>query len=400
MEKKKLVINCVACDMRNMKKELLDTYESITVNAAAIFTNSKVQLMTAPYDVQLNCADVIALEEDVEIITQNGLYHIKKGDRIPERKFYLSVNGKVIIENDTEEILKQCVGISINGKLVCPNSMLAALPHMQINGKTESYPDGAVVVSGVFCPDKVFVLRARKADYFASSKVVLADEGLDVQAIVAKGAHFITPKALIAESLLEDAISLFDDEAKIEVLEQGMNYVDDDTELDLNIIRKYGKKLYVDGDVRIEDADVLEQIEALHVNGTLRVKEALEDAVLQKGDVLQYEKLIVERGTWIANKVSLRVDAKLFERNPGEIHISDVAKVTILPEVTEEQIAERLKLSDCALVSCSPKQRSVVELVSEDVAKISSSQDEEDGLLGMLKELKGTKVINTSNYTF
>ena len=74
MEKKKLVVNCGTCDIRKIQKEVLDTYETITIHAGTVITNPKAQSLTAPYDLHMDCGNVLQLEEDVEAIQVNGVY--------------------------------------------------------------------------------------------------------------------------------------------------------------------------------------------------------------------------------------------------------------------------------------------------------------------------------------
>lgn len=399
MEKKKFMVNCAYCDMRGIKEELLKQYDKIVINAATVFTSPRVQVLTAPYDVEINCASVVVAEEDAEIIQHNGSYSIKAGDRISAKKFILFVNGKVTIEAGTEEILKQCLGIVVNGKVSCPASVLAMLPNLQVNGKTESYPDGAVVVDSVFRPDSTFVLRAKAQSYFASQKVVLTEEELDVNALVQKKVHFISPKAVIAEKILTQAILLFDDETKIQVIKDGVSYLSGDITLQESHLRKHGVRLFIDGNVRIEDEAVLKKLESLKVNGTVRMKEALEQALSEKMDVLEYQELEIERGIWITDKTHFKVEPKLLMKD--EVHICDVAMLTILPQVTEEQLLSKLRIKDCGVVRCSQEQYSAVEMISEDVGKITC--DGEDGLSDLFalgKELLDTKVVNTSTYAF
>ena len=50
--------------------------------------------------------------------------------------------------------------------------------------------------------------------YYARKCVVLADESLDVAELVNKGALFLTEKAIVAESLLEASIPLFEEKRK------------------------------------------------------------------------------------------------------------------------------------------------------------------------------------------
>lgn len=398
MEKKKLVINCSLCDLRNLQRELLDQYEAIMVNAATVITSPRVQSLTASYDLRLDCATLLSLEEGTELIQQNGVYRMKRGDRIPEKNFCICINGKVIIEEGTEELLKKCAYLSVNGIVLCPDSLLPMLPRMQLNGKTEVYPDGAIVLDSVFVPDRIFVLRAKAQVYFASAKVILCEETLDAAELCRRGVRFKTPKALIVEPLLEDALALFDDETKVEVLPSGMRYLNEDVVLGGNELQLYGASLYVDGDVTLQEEGVIEALERLEVKGTLRIKEKLMPSFQQKAKAFAYEKLIVQRGIWLTDKLSLLVDAALLEQYE-EIHISDVVDVKLVPEITSQQILQQLRFSDCVTISCSQKQRSAVEMVSQDVASIGAMEDEEEQERQRLAK-ENTKVVNASIYVF
>lgn len=401
MDKKKLVVNCSnTCDIRKIQKEVLDTYETITIHAGTVITNPRAQSLTAPYDIHMDCGNVLQLEEDVEGIQVNGVYRIKQGDKIPEKRLCINVNGKLIIEGGTEEILKKIVLLNVNGKVVCPNSMLSTLPMMQINGKTESYPDHAVLVDSTFIPDQVFVLRAKQKNYYASCQVVLENEKLDIEKLLASGARFLTPKALILESLLERAIGLFEEETKIEVLSQGMHYVDDDITLGRKEVRKLGSRLYVDGDVHVKEQEALEALEQLVVKGKLYISKELEEMIWEKDDQMEYEELIVQRGTWLTDKISVTVDQKLLDQNPGEIFVSDVVEVKVAPELSAEAIQERLHFSECATIVCSKEQISAVETVSQDVAHVGTDDEEETGFWDEAVERKDTKVIQAGNYVF
>ncbi|MCI8281692.1 MAG: hypothetical protein HFI76_08360 [Lachnospiraceae bacterium] len=400
MEKKKLVVNCGTCDIRKIQKEVLDTYETITIHAGTVITNPKAQSLTAPYDLHMDCGNVLQLEEDVEAIQVNGVYRIKRGDKIPEKRLCISINGKLIIEGGTEDILKKFALINVNGKVICPSSMLSALPMLQINGKTESYPDDAVLVDSTFILDQVFVLRAKQKNYYASSLVVLADEKLNMEKLLASGAHFLTPRALVLESLLEQAVGLFEEETKIEVLPQGMHYVDDDITLGRKEVRKLGTRLYVDGDVHLKEQEALEALEQLIVKGKLFIPQELEEAVWEKENQMEYEELVVQRGVWLTDKLSVTVDQRLLDQNSGEIFINDVVEVKISPEVSAKDIQERLHFSDCAKIVCAKEQISAVETVAQDVAYVGTHAADEMGFWDEVSGRKDTKVIQAGSYVF
>ena len=98
---KKLLINCASCDARKIQEENYSAYESITVNAATVLASeaSKAVMNRLPF--ALNCANVIEVEGDVDLRTVNGKAEIKSDDAVPERKFYMLVNGVLNIGPDT-----------------------------------------------------------------------------------------------------------------------------------------------------------------------------------------------------------------------------------------------------------------------------------------------------------
>ena len=102
---------------------------------------------------------------------------------------------------------------------------------------------------------------------------------------------------------------------------------------------------------------------------------------------------------WIRDRLSVLVDSMMLKQTCDEIHVEDVASVAIAPEVEPQEIRKRLHFSDCAMIHCSPSQRSMVELVSEDVGQINDSDEEEQGIKKLL-QLTDTKVVNASSYVF
>lgn len=105
---KKLIINCAGCDIRKALKENYEQYESITINAATVLTNSAGKAFLQALPITLNCANVQEIPDDVDLKTVNGRAEIKNTDRIPENPFFLMVNGALIIGPGTENYLQKC----------------------------------------------------------------------------------------------------------------------------------------------------------------------------------------------------------------------------------------------------------------------------------------------------
>ena len=161
---KKFMINCATCDARKATEETLAAYESVVINAATVLVSSESKELLNRYGVTMNCANVFELPSDVEVCTVNGSHRIESGDAIGGKK-YLFVNGSVTIGSNTQQVLEQYVGITVNGSLTCPESVSAALGKIVVNGSTTCYPDGAIILKRSAVIDRLFALRAKDSLY-------------------------------------------------------------------------------------------------------------------------------------------------------------------------------------------------------------------------------------------
>ncbi len=117
---KKLLINCASCDARKIQEENYSAYESITVNAATVLASAASKAVMNRLPFALNCANVIEVEGDVDLRTVNGKAEIKSDDAVPERKFYMLVNGVLNIGPDTQKQLAQITSGSIRNAMTDP----------------------------------------------------------------------------------------------------------------------------------------------------------------------------------------------------------------------------------------------------------------------------------------
>ena len=253
---KKLLINCATCDARNALEENYAHYEQITVNCATVLTSPSAKAMMNKLPFTLNCANVLEIEGTVDFRTINGSGEIKSGDAVSASKYYMVVNGALTIGPDTQEQLAQCVGMTINGSLTCPESIYATLTGVNVNGSTTCYPDGAIVLKRNAVIDKLFVLRAKNNLYWSGRRMIMVDPELDATKLKTKGATFSTKEVILSESKVEELIDLIDEKAEIIIVPDGTSVVLDDITLDSDTLRRYGNQLYVIGDAVVtEDAD-------------------------------------------------------------------------------------------------------------------------------------------------
>lgn len=385
--KKVFKINASLCDVRKVQEETLAAYDDIRINSTVVLVSPASQALLNKYPVSMNTSTVLETEEDVTLSAVNGKHVIEPGGALPQGKCYLMVNGVLEVAPGCEELLKSYAGIIVNGAVTCPKSLAGYFAAAQINGKLETYPDGCIRLKSTTLLDRTFCLRAREgARYYAAGRVVALDSGADFEALAAKGVTFTTKKLLVAESLCGKAVPLFDEEAEIVVLPDGCAYVNGDAVLGENLLRRYGDKLYINGDLTVngESRDVLEAFAFLKVNGDLRVTRSVSDLAAKVK--AEYNELNIVADKVIAERDSLTVDRVLLE-SVDSLSITECGRVEFDGDVSPELIREKLvKLVDCELVVCTKDQRAPVELAAVEVEcicepgqepKEESKEDEE-----------------------
>lgn len=418
-QNKTLTINTILCDARQVRESTLAAYDKIAINASVLLTDQDSQELLHKYPVELNVTDTLDIPGDVQVSQINGREELGPGVPAPSRPTYLIVNGVLDIAPGAGPALERYVGIQVNGKVLCPESLSGLLASAQVNGQIETYPDDCVRLKSTVVLDRTFLLRTRKnTRYFTGRRVVALAGDIDFQKLAEKNVRFVTRELLVAESLAEAAVPLFGERTEITILPDGCAYVGDDAKLDGALIRRYGGKLYINGDLTVneESAPWLEQVSYLRIHGDVRVTKGMYDAFLAVG--ADYDKEEIVAGKLIQDKLSLTVDRTLLEEAREGLSIADCVNVRFREDVPAELIRERLfSISDCASVVCTPEQRSAVEMAARDVAEIREQlpagslvvdleRDQvtsvrgtgEGGILDSLKSLARGKVVNATSY--
>ncbi len=405
---KKFMINCATCDARKVTEETLAAYESVVINAATVLVSPEGKELLNRYGVTMNCANVFELPSDVEVCSINGTHRIESGDAIGGKK-YLFVNGSLTIGSNTQQVLEQYVGITVNGSLTCPESVSAALGKFQVNGSTTCYPDGSIILKRSAVIDKLFALRAKDSLYWSSRRMIMVDPWLEPEKLAAKGCSFSAKEFIIAESKVEAMIGMIDEKAEIIIVPDGTAVITDDVELDIMTVKKYGTKLYILGDLTVNEgsAAALEQLEYLNIRGDAKVTAELKDLLQEKlteisGDVEVPKPF---KGRVISEKMSVRVTRWLLEREPEGLRLEECVNVKIDEDVPKDLILERLSISEAVSVKCSPEQEDAVTAICEEVVSIGESVGDEMGVgemikgaFGMAKDMLNTKMVNAADY--
>lgn len=394
---KKLLINCASCDARKIREDDYAHYEAININTAALFTSPEAKAVLNRLPVSIDCANVIELEGDVDLRTVNGRGEIRSEDAVPERKFYMLVNGVLNIGPDTRKQLAQCVGMTINGALKCPESVYAYLSGVMINGSVACYPDGAIVLKRNAVIDGLFALRAKSALYWTERRMIMVDAELDAEALKSKGASFSSKEVIIARSKVEAMLGLIDERAELTIVPDGTAVVLDDITLDAAALHRHGKRLYVIGDVTVpENASALNELEYLNIRGDARVPEQHREKFLDKlADISGEVKLARPKGASIVDKPIVKVTKWMLEQQPAGIEVIDCAVVKIADDIPKELLAERLRIEDCGVVKCGEELEDTIAMVCENVGRIGG---ESDSVMAGLKDMMETKFINAAEY--
>lgn len=403
---KNKVINAATCDARGVTEDSLAGFDSITVNAAFLITDARAKELMNKYPVTLNVATVLDVPEGRNIAIKfiNG-----KGEIGPDADgtdVFLLVNGKLTIADGSLDAVKSYYRIMVNGKLLMPASYQGQFSNITANGKTEYYPDGAFILKRDTEVDDLFVLRAANTLYYCPGDLFFLDLGLHTEKLLEKGLRFAGQRIIIAESLLDKLVSRFSEEAEILRVPDGTKRVDDDLELTSKAVKRYGTKLFVSGDVSIHEGEALSSMEYLYVDGTVKIDKDLEDAFDGLECVYDELKIIDPNLGCLSDRPMLKVGPAVLKKYPGGVRIEDCAKVMISEELTPEEIMDKLRISDCALVVCSREQEEAVNMIAEDVAMVRVSGQEQEGPGGMVDDmlggffgkLKDTQVINAAEY--
>ena len=377
--KKNLNVAAAVLDLRNVSEETLASYEHIKIQAALMLTAARTEALLAKYPVEMEVANAISCGEDTVVSMVNGKSTLTAANK-PDKDTVLMVNGKLTVAADAAEALRGYNKIIVNGTALCPASLTALMNEKaMVNGKLSVYPDEAVVLKGTVKLDKSFLLRAQNRLYWTGKQFVAVDTKLDVDVLAAKGARFAAPKAVLDERLAEKLAPLFAEDSELVILPEGAAFVDDDLKLTPAALCRYGKKLYVTGDVTIpaESAGVLGQVEYLYAGGSVTVAAALEDAFYAIPDT-EYGELRVLKGALVNDKPMVRITPELLNLDPEGVSCTDCALVMLDKALTPEAIVEKLRISDCACVRCTMAQEAAVSAVSTDVAQIKVTDAPED----------------------
>ena len=123
-EKKKLIMNCDVCDTRKIKEEDYSQYESILLNTDIMIVSAESKSILSRLPIVNNTDTILELpsDEKINMKSVNGSYEIT-GTTVVSENTMLTVNGSLIINPGTEDVLKNYARIIVNGSVKYPESL-------------------------------------------------------------------------------------------------------------------------------------------------------------------------------------------------------------------------------------------------------------------------------------
>lgn len=373
---KHLRVNTSILDMTATKPETIEQYDEIKINCSLCVTTEKTRQLLSQGKIAINCSNVFEAcsDENVRVTSVNGLKTITAEVAVPEEPTVLIVNGALIIEDSDKKNLSQFKDVFVNGGLLHPKGF--DVSNISVNGAFIPYPDGAILTfQNLELTDSFIKFAIPGATYFvqgipsnfnigsdlgASIPKILKGTGLralepiDFQALKSKNIHFYTGWVTTIEENVEELMQIVSGYIGSTIVPAGYKIMKGG-KLDMLAIRRFGKCIYVDGDLDIyeEDRDALMAVEKLSVSGNVRIAEGLVDIFFEKCSA--YVNLTVYKGELIDIKLSdYTINSELLENmdNSATFSFSD-SEIRILPDVSKELLLDKINeiiINDSTLI--------------------------------------------------
>lgn len=337
--------NVVMLDLTQLTEETAKTIEMIDNCVTAFFSSETVKLM--PLIPFKNLVKSVVLDKDARLMSINGICNIHASD-LSASKQYLNINGKLIIDRDVtpNQLASTLVGGHVNGIVLSSAAQSEALKGigLNVNGRMEVYPDGAILHTQGLKIDEAFTASAEPGSiHYALGDIDARDA--DLKALGEKHIELYGKRLLIYEDAFGDACAVYKTESgDIIRIPRGMRYVKDDITLDYATLRRLGKRIFLAGDCFIAD-DLTEDMVAAHleklvIKGRLVLSESIMDSILNVAD--DFTDLITYTGRLIKNEGAMTLSKQSFEGFTEPVTLWSEGMMTISKDVPCELFCEKV----------------------------------------------------------
>ena len=369
MKKKEIYAN--VCDARKVTEESLAGFDSILIKAGTLITGARAKGLMNRYPITLKADAVIEAPEDQDIAVTRVDGSFEIGPDADGTGTFLCLTGELTIADGSQEAVKSYFRIDAAGEVLMPRSYGGRFPNLSITGTTVYYPDGAFILKKGAQVDDLFVARAaHKLYYCPKDDLFFLDTEMDVEKLLEKGLRFSGKRVVMAESLLGPLVSRIDEETELVRVPDGTKFIDDDLELDMKTIQRYGTKLFVTGDVSIQDGEALSHLEYLYTDGDVSVRKDLEEAFEKIESVYEELEIVDPDMGYISHRPTVTVNPDMLKSCPGGVRVKCCSVVTLSEELSPEDITEKLRIFGCAVVVCTAEQQAAANMIAKHVAAI------------------------------
>ncbi|HET7616284.1 MAG TPA: hypothetical protein VFK27_04920 [Bacillales bacterium] len=363
-----------------------------------------------PYMAQVSFNGIASsLKVEGELATVNGkmVFEESSAESIKDSVHYL-VNGKFIIKPGVtaETIEKTISGLSVNGKIYCPESVQAAVRNKinLNNGKLISYMNDAELETGKVTIDNDYLKQLKDHTNLAVGGKANLLEELDEDLIDQKLNRLqLLGNAVISqankEKLSEKWVSGY---GEVTTVPSGYTYFDSDLHLDSDTITRYDQgQLFVDGVVTVDEDvstdDIKNHLGYLKTDGPIYCRAEAKAEIIKKCDPLV--KVVAYSGALrlIDGEYTLRKTE--LDYTPDKLTFVVNGVLNIDEAITAEQIYEKIERVDLnGVVSGNAEQCGVLQTklkIKNGIVSEKGTSDEDQPM----EELDGehTKISNVSH---
>ncbi|MCI8442034.1 MAG: hypothetical protein HFG27_05830 [Provencibacterium sp.] len=373
-----LHVNCALLDATNVKEETLSAYDRLHFNCAVVLQSEESRTLMSRYPSTMNCANVMTVSKDCRSSVINGNKTLSAADKMEEPSV-LIVNGSLSVLPDAGEALRSYAALVVNGSLLCPDSLEAAVSGITVNGSTRFYPHNAVLLDRSLDMDPFFILQAKPdALYYVTGEVRMTEEGLPLETLLEKRIKLMAKKAVVRAGCLSIAAEILCGDVKILTVPDGCAYVRQSAPL-RSLITRYGKSLFLHGSLQLteEDREALSSLDYLEVQGKTTLPQSLEELFCQKCKKFQELEVLTEKTAAVIEDLpEATITRQLLENCSQKLHIADCDAVRFDADIPPELLGKIRDISDCAVVFCTREQQALLQLVCSDIGKFMDSSEE------------------------
>lgn len=363
---KQLKVNATIFDMISTTPELVNAYNEVKVNCTICLTTSRTRELLARRKFGVNATLLVDVgdNENIRVKTFNGVEVLNTKVTAPKEPTIVVANGALIVEDSDKKTFDQFKGIYVNGVVVHPKSLDTS--NFVINGAMIPYPDGAILLFQGLNLTNAFLKSASQGstycvlgipsnmgnfgkDLMGKSQIAFKESGimaidpLDFDLLKNKNIQFDTCWVTVSEGNAEQLLPLVEGYIGMTIIPSGFKMMRGGM-LDRLAIRRFGVRIYVDGDLQIHagEADALAAVEQLQVNGRVIVADSLADTFFSKCS--EYGDLTVYKGEWIENVGSeILLDREMLEASEeGATFRFEECNVEIAIDIPIELLSKKL----------------------------------------------------------